>query len=153
MVEAEGERAADALSETVYQASRWLARAGWLILLLSLFREETRSWAWPAAQFVVPGLLCAGYAVLAVAGRRGLERYGLRTFFSLEGIGYLYTNRRALAASWQHFLALDLFAGAFMVQDGLARSMSCWLILLCLPFTLIVGPIGLLLYILLRFAT
>jgi hypothetical protein len=150
MARAKAKPVADALSETTFQASRWLARIGWLILVLSLFREETRPWAWPAAQFVVPALFCLGYILMVVTGRRGFEKYGLPTFFSLEGIGYLYTNTRALAASWLHFLALDLFAGAWMVQDGLARGMSCWLVLLCLPFTLMLGPVGLLLYIILR---
>jgi hypothetical protein len=153
LTEPEASIDADRFSNTIFEASRWLARAGWLILVASLFLPETRPWAWPTAQFVVPALFCLGYVLMVVTGRRGFAHYKLGTFFKLHKIGYLYTNPRALAASWLHFLALDLFAGAWMVQDGLAIGMRLWLILLCLPFTLMLGPVGLLLYIVLRFTT
>lgn len=152
MADADPNTGADILADRVYEASRWLARAGWLILVLSLFLPPTRWWAWPAAQFVIPGLFCLGYILMVWKGRSGFGRYGLGTFFALERIGYLYTNRSALNASWLHFLALDLFAGAWMVRDGVALGMPDWLIFICLPFTLMLGPVGLLLYIVLRFA-
>ena len=136
----------------VFEASRWLARAGWLILAISLFVPRTRRLAWPTAQFVVPAIFCLGYLLMVWQGRGGFERYGLSTFFFLEGIGHLYTNLNALTASWLHFLALDLFAGAWMVRDGVERGMPSLVIFLCLPFTLMLGPAGLLLYIVLRFA-
>lgn len=140
----------DLIAFTVYELSRWLARLGWLILAVSLFVPASRPYAWPAAQFVIPAIFCLAYIFMVWQGRSGFKRYGLRTFFDLDHIGYLYTNRSALNASWLHFLALDLFAGAWIVQDGLSIGMPAWLILLCLPFVLMLAPVGLLLYFALR---
>jgi ABA4-like protein len=73
------------------------------------------------------------------------------SFIKLNKIMELYQNPSPLTASWLHFLALDLFVGSWMVRDGIARGMPVLLIFICLPFTFIFGPAGLLLYILLRF--
>jgi len=143
--------AADSRAYASYELSRWIARLGWLILVVALFDATSRNYTLPAAQFVVPGLLCLLYIWMVWEGRGSFQKNGLRTFFGLDNIGDLYTNKCALNASWLHFLALDLFAGGWMVRDGLALGMSAWLILLCLPFTLMLGPVGVLFYILLRF--
>lgn len=134
----------------VFEVSRWLARIGWLLLLVSLFVRGTRRQAWPVTQFVIPAVICLAYVLLVVDGFEFVRIPA--SFESLNGIGDLYRHRGPLAASWLHFLALDLFAGTWMVRDGLERNLPVPLILLCLPFTYLLGPSGLLLYILLRFA-
>jgi len=137
---------------TVFDFCRWLARAGWLILLLSLFMPKARPMAWPTTQFVLPAILCAAYLLLVAMGFATLREIGYAAFSSLGGLRSLYADDGAIAASWVHFLAFDLFAGTWMVRDGLARRMPVALIFLCLPFTYLLGPSGLLLYILLRYA-
>lgn len=136
----------------VYELSRWLARFGWLILVAALLYGPWRQYTLPTAQFVFPAILCLLYIWMVWDGRTGFRENGLKTFFALDNIGKLYTNKCALNASWLHFLALDLFAGGFMVRDGLALDMPIWMIFLCLPFTLMLGPVGVLIYILFRFA-
>lgn len=141
----------DSLAYKSYELSRWVTRLGWLILVVALFDAAWRDYTLPTAQFVVPGILCLLYIWMVWEGRSGFKKNGLGTFFKLDNIGELYTNKCALNASWLHFLALDLFAGGWMVRDGLALGMPAWLILLCLPFTLVLGPVGVLFYIVLRF--
>lgn len=136
----------------VFELSRWVTRLGWLILVVALFHAASREYTLPAAQFLIPAILCLLYIWMVWEGRSGFEAHGLKTFFRLNYIGELYTNKSALNASWLHFLALDLFAGGWMVRDGLALGMPIWLIFLCLPFTLMLGPVGVLLYIVLRSA-
>jgi hypothetical protein len=143
---------ADDSALKAYELSRWVTRLGWLILVAALFDATWRKYTLPAAQFVVPAILCLMYLWMVWAGRSGFKAHGLKTFFNLRYIGELYTNLSALNASWLHFLALDLFAGGWMVRDGLALGMSPWLIFLCLPVTLMLGPLGVLLYIVLRIA-
>jgi Domain of unknown function (DUF4281) len=133
----------------VFEVTRWLARIGWLILLVSLFMPSTRPRVWPVTQFVIPALISLAYVLLVVDGFEFVDIPD--SFESLAGIGALYGHTGPLAASWLHFLAFDLFAGTWMVHDGLERNMPAGLILLCLPFTYLLGPSGLLLYILLRF--
>ena len=143
---------ADSRAYKVYELSRWLTRFGWLALVVALFYAPWREYALPTAQFVFPAILCLLYIWMVWDGRGGFKENRLKTFFALDNIGKLYTNKSALNASWLHFLALDLFAGGFMVRDGLALGMPVWMIFICLPFTLMLGPVGVLLYIVLRFA-
>jgi ABA4-like protein len=135
-----------------YELSRWVARLGWLILVFALLCPAWRQHTLPTAQFAFPAILCLMYLWMVWEGRGGFKAHGLKTFFNLDFIGELYTNKCALNASWLHFLALDLFAGGWMVRDGLALGMPIWLVFLCLPLTLMLGPLGVLVYILLRFA-
>lgn len=135
----------------VYTISKVVVVAGWLLLVASLFLPDWRRKLWPLTQFVLPAILCILYILMVLDGRHGFDVYGRGTFFSLEGIGWLYTKPSALNAGWLHFLALDLFAGSWIVRDGLERRIPTLLILLCLPFVLMLAPLGLLLYLTLRF--
>jgi hypothetical protein len=135
----------------VYAISKMVAVAGWLLLAVSLFTPRWRPKLWPLAQFVLPAILCILYVLMVIDGRDGFDRYGLGTFFSLEGVGWLYTKPSALNAGWLHFLALDLFAGSWIVRDGVERRIPTLLLLLCLPFVLMLAPLGLLLYLILRY--
>lgn len=143
---------ADRRAYRAYEASRWVARFGWLILFVALVYAPWRNYTLPAAHFAFPAILCLMYIWMVWEGRGGFRAHGLKTFFDLDFIGELYTDKSALNASWLHFLALDLFAGAWMVRDGLGLGMPVWLIFLCLPFTLMLGPVGVLIYIVLRIA-
>lgn len=135
-----------------YDFQRWVARLGWLVLVVALFDATWRKYTLPTAHFIFPAILCLLYVWMVWSGRSGFTENGLGTFFKLKNIGKLYTDLCALNASWLHFLALDLFAGGWMVRDGLALGMPAWLIFICLPFTLMLGPIGVLLYIVIRIA-
>ena len=135
----------------IYNLSKIVALAGWAIIFASLFLKAIRSWGLPVAQFVLPAVLSIMYLMMVWAGRHDLHLP--HSFTDLEGIHDLYQNRSALTASWLHFLAFDMFAGAWMVRDGATRGIPLLLILFCLPFTFIFGPLGLLLYIIIRFAT
>jgi hypothetical protein len=100
---------------------------------------------------VLPALLCVLYLVMVWDGWSGFHDFGFLTFFKLEGVSCLYRNPSALNAGWLHFLALDLFAATWIVRDGLERGLPRLLLFLLLPLTMMLGPAGLLAYILLRF--
>lgn len=124
-----------------------LAMAGWLALVAALFVQRARPIAWPAAQFVIPAILAATYVLLIAQGRDGFAEGG---FGSIAEVRALFQNDSALAAGWLHYLAFDLFVGAWISRDGIARGVPALLILLCLPLTFLFGPAGLLLYLLVR---
>ena len=48
--------------------------------------------------------------------------------------------------AWAHFVAFDLFVGRWIYCDGRSRSYSAWWVSPVLVLTLLVGPIGLLIY-------
>ncbi len=124
-----------------------LVVAGWLGLIVSLFVRQVRPFAWTAAQVIVPALLAGAYVLLLFNGREAFAEGG---FGSLEEVRTLFANDSALAAGWLHYLAFDLFVGAWITRDGAERRVPALLILPCLPLTFMFGPAGLLLYFALR---
>jgi hypothetical protein len=62
----------------------------------------------------------------------------------------LFQNKWLLLAGWIHYLAFDLFIGSWQVRDAAKQGISHWLVIPCLALTFMFGPIGLLLYFLLR---
>ena len=134
---------------TAFSLAGLLAIAGWLALLVALFVPAARPLAWPAAQLLIPTLLAIAYGLLLVAGRGAFESGG---FGSIDEVRLLFADDRALAAGWLHYLAFDLFVGAWISRDGTGRGIPALLLLPCLPLTFLFGPIGLLLYLTIRLA-
>jgi hypothetical protein len=73
-------------------------------------------------------------------------------FGSLEGVMLLFTSPHAVLAGWIHYLAFDLFVGAWEVRDARRHGLSHWMVVPCLALTLMLGPFGLLTYLVLRAA-
>ena len=48
--------------------------------------------------------------------------------------------------AWAHFVAFDLFVGRWIYNDSRGRQYSAWWVSPILVLTLLVGPVGLLLY-------
>lgn len=71
-------------------------------------------------------------------------------FGSLSAVARLFENRYALLAGWVHYLAFDLFIGSWQVRDAGRHEIRQWLVVPCLLFTLMFGPVGLLLYLAIR---
>ena len=74
------------------------------------------------------------------------------SFGSLQGVMLLFQSPTAVLGGWIHYLIFDLFIGAWIVRDAKRRDINHWLTLPILFATLMVGPVGLMLYLLLRFA-
>jgi hypothetical protein len=134
---------------TIFGLAGNLAILGWLVLLVALFVRSARRYAFPAAQLVIPAILALGYVLLIWQGRGGFEQGG---FGSLEAVRTLFANDAALAAGWLHYLAFDLFIGAWIARDAASRGISPLIVLPCLPLTFLLGPAGLLLYLAARAA-
>jgi hypothetical protein len=71
-------------------------------------------------------------------------------FGSLAQVARLFTSQYLLLAGWIHYLAFDLFTGAWQTRDALRLGLSKWLVAPCLVLTFLLGPVGLALYLLLR---
>lgn len=71
-------------------------------------------------------------------------------FGSLRGVMALFTSPYAVLAGWVHYLAFDLFVGAWEVRDAQRRGIPHLFVVPCLFFTLMLGPLGLALYLVVR---
>ena len=72
-------------------------------------------------------------------------------FLSLYGMMVAFSAPSIVVAGWIHYLIFDLFVGAWESRDALRRGVPYGLVIPCLLFTLMFGPVGLLLYVLVRF--
>ena len=124
--------------EQVFSACNMLALAGW-ILLLALPRHKR---AMAVAGTAIPLALAAIYLVLFVLHARG----STGGFGSLAAVAQLFDNHWLLLAGWVHYLAFDLFIGAWETRDAMARGVSRLVLAPCLALTFMLGPIGLLCY-------
>ncbi len=69
---------------------------------------------------------------------------------TLDTVATLLGSEAGATIGWVHFLAFDLFVGRWAYLDSQKRSISAWLMAPILYFTLMLGPIGFLLYLLVR---
>ena len=110
-------------------------------------------WAW--TQRVVhavwiPALLGATYVIFAVQALGGGGSEG--GFGSLGGVTALLSDPTGALIGWIHFLAFDLFVGAWEARDAERHGIPHWQVVPCLALTLMMGPSGLLLYFAIRAA-
>ena len=128
--------------EGMFSVCNMLALVGWL-LLLAVPRHRL---ATAIAGTVIPLTLASIYLTLFVLHAR--ESSG--GFSSLAAVAQLFENRWLLLAGWVHYLAFDLFIGAWETRDAMARRVPRLLLAPCLVMTFMLGPIGLLGYHLVR---
>jgi len=96
---------------------------------------------------LIPVLLASVYMTAFALNPDTPEDAG---FSSLHGVMQLFTAPYAVLAGWIHYLAFDLFVGAWEVRDAARRGIPHLMVIPCLVFTLMLGPIGFALYLALR---
>ena len=132
-------------------ANAW-ALLGWVILALAPKREIVV----PIVFFAGSVLLACLYAGLIIPLMAGLISDGGPTgrpaadLTSLAGGMALFDSPGGATIGWIHYLAFDLFVGIWIARNADAHKISRWFQIPILFFTLMAGPIGLLLYLLLR---
>ena len=130
-------------AEQIFAIANTIALLSWLVLLLAPRFVVTRKVILSGA---IPLLLSAAYMILIVMffGRAD------GGFDSLANVMKLFTNEWAALAGWIHYLAFDLLVGTWEVKDSETRGISHWFVIPCLILTFLLGPIGFLLYSVLR---
>lgn len=132
-------------AESVFQAANLFGLAGWAVLVAGIVLK--RSWLrdrlagiyWPLAFSV-------GYALTLSIGLGGEGG-----FSSLPAVRQLFMNDWALLAGWIHYLAFDLFIGAWIAGETERTGLSKLILIPILPLTFLFGPVGLLLHLAIRF--
>ena len=72
------------------------------------------------------------------------------SFGTLSGVASLFTNKFFLVAGWVHYLAFDLFVGAWIVRHARQHNINHWLTVPALLLTFMLGPVGYLFYFIMR---
>ncbi len=129
--------------ETLFSICNTAVLPGWLLLVVA------PRWKWTKIiinSCLLPLLLAVVYLFLIVA-HFGQTEGG---FGSLADVAKLFQNPHILLAGWIHYLAFDLFVGSWEVRDAERHRINHLLVIPCLILTFLLGPIGLLLYFILR---
>ena len=69
-----------------------------------------------------------------------------KIYFSLENLYTLFATESFLLIFWLHFLAVNLFLGSWISRDGVKYNMTRSLVFLPLILVYFTGPLGLVLY-------
>lgn len=121
--------------ETIFSLASMTAMLGWLALLASPLSPK---WSERIAGTAIPVLLAAAYAVLlALFWSGGDGGYG-----SLAEVSRLFERPESVLAAWIHFLAFDLFVGAWACRTARRESIPFWPVVPCLALTFLFGPAG-----------
>lgn len=126
--------------ESVFVACNLFVVPGWLLLLLA------PRWRWTSrvCRVWIPTILALVYCValgIAVSSDQALGGFG-----TLGAVRQLFENSWALLAGWIHYLAFDLFVGAWQLRDCQRRQIPHLRVVPSLVLTFLAGPVGLLTY-------
>jgi hypothetical protein len=131
--------------DSVFQLCNSIAMFGWIILIVLPM--------WYASDKFIIGIIVALFAIIYTYYIvTNISAIDMKSFSSLKGVTALFTNPLAVLIGWVHYLAFDLMVGIWIKNNSLKYGISHWLIIPCLLLTFMFGPIGLLLYLLVRFA-
>jgi hypothetical protein len=130
-------------ADALFSSLNLLAGVGWLILIVGGRVDRV---ATLIAGALVPLLLGAVYTALILTRFAGAEG----GFSSIGEVRALFANDWLLLAGWVHYLAFDLFIGSWEVRDARKHGIPHLAVIPCLILTFLFGPVGLLLYMLLR---
>ncbi|MCP4439749.1 MAG: DUF4281 domain-containing protein [Aureispira sp.] len=115
----------------------------WLMLIL------LPTWKWTERLVlrwqVFPLLLAIVYLVLTlidVFSGKG----GGADFTSFESIKSMFMREEVVLVGWIHYLVFDLFVGTWELKEAQRLKIPHWWLVPCLLLTLLLGPIGFLLF-------
>jgi hypothetical protein len=127
--------------EVLFQFANLFAIAGWIGLVVGIvtsrpwLRDRLAGQYWPM-------MIAVGYALAIMAG----WSEGEGEFASLAGVRQLFATDWLLLAGWMHYLAFDLFVGAWIAGETERAGLSRLVLIPVLPLTFMFGPAGFLLF-------
>ncbi|MDO1446002.1 ABA4-like family protein [Rhodocytophaga aerolata] len=127
-------------AEVLFSICSTLVLPQWLLLIFAPRWKWTK---WLRDTYSIPLLLAVVYGYLIAAHMGEAPDSG---FSSLTQVKNLFANDFLLLAGWIHYLAFDLVVGSWISKDAQQQGMSHLVVVPCLFFTFMLGPIGFLLY-------
>jgi hypothetical protein len=129
--------------DTVFSICSTIAMVGWIILIVLP--------GWYSADKFIIGIIITLFAI--VYAWMLFSKFSFadaQKFGSLNGVMELFKDPALVTAGWIHYLAFDLLAGLFIRYNAQKHGISHWLVIPCLLLTFMFGPVGLLLFLLIR---
>lgn len=131
--------------DALFKLANPLALAGWVVLVFAPLMPRL---AQIISGLVIPAILSLAYIVFVLVGWSGAKG----GYDSLANVMLLFDTPMVALAGWVHYLAFDLFVGAWQVRTAQKEGVSHFLVLPCLLLTFLFGPAGLALFLAIRLA-
>ena len=130
--------------ENIYLVANWGVIPFWFLLIFLPYNQITNFFT---QSVIVPLLLAIGYAYLSYTIYLDGNIFdGFELYRGLEGLYSMFANEALLLLFWLHFLAISLFAGAWIVRDSKKYLIPKIITIPSLFLTYFTGPIGLVMY-------
>ena len=130
--------------ENIYLIANWGIVPFWLLLIVFPNHQVTNFFI---QSIIVPLLLGTGYVYLSYnIYLDGNILGGFELYRWLDGLYSMFANESLLLIFWLHFLAISLFAGAWIVRDARKFFIPKIVIIPSLILTYLTGPVGLVFY-------
>ena len=134
--------------ENIYLIANWGVIPFWLLLVFIPNHQLTNILV---QSVIIPLLLAVGYAYLSYFIYLDGDIFdGFELYAGLDGLYSMFSNEVLLLIFWLHFLAISLFAGAWIVRDSKKYFIPKIVTVPSLILTYFTGPIGLVIYWFLR---
>ena len=130
--------------DNIFLLANYWAFAGWIALAFLPRSPKILAAILYAGVF----LLCLAYTVLIV----GIDPGGASgaDFTTLKGVMKLFDSPGGATMGWIHYLAFDLFTGMWIARDADQKGFSRIVQFPFLFLTLMVGPVGLFAWLIVR---
>jgi len=126
--------------ETWFIGAHAVALVGWLALFALPWIGRRRA-VLTARWAAVP--LCLLYLLFLLTHLKAIPT---DSGYTLEAIARFFDRPVLLLVGWIHYLVLDLFVGSWEAEHSERAGVPYALLALCLFATMMIGPLGLLLY-------
>lgn len=128
----------------VFSIANSMAMPMWLLMIILPKWKVTRFLIDYRVVPIVLSLFYAYYILVHIQTGGGLD------FGSLSSVMSLFTIENAVMAGWVHYLAFDLLVGMWMLNQNQKLGIHQLLMAPCLFATFMLGPLGFLLFMIIR---
>ena len=115
----------------------------WIPLIVAPYNPRIRN-----SLFGISVVLLAALYTFLFAGF--FDPGAMQSFSTLDGLMSLFSSREAVLVGWVHYLAFDLLTGLYVAQNAQKNALNPWIIRPLFLFVFMAGPVGFLLYTLVR---
>lgn len=133
--------------DPAYTAINLGVMPAWALLAFAPRAKVTQRLVHSFAYPVIYGALYSAFLIAAIFFGQSSPDAGMA---SIGGVSALFSHPVGVMTGWTHYLVFDLFVGAWISRDALSRAIPYWRVLPALFFTLMFGPVGLLIYFVIR---
>ncbi|MFM1874818.1 MAG: hypothetical protein RL266_555 [Bacteroidota bacterium] len=128
--------------ELVYSLANASVIPAWLLLMFAPQNKVTKLLVHSHLYASLLGLFYVYMLLTSIGGEGGMD--------TLQNLKLSFQREEVLILGWVHYLAFDLFVGAWITRDAATNQLQHMLVVPSLVLTLFIGPVGLLSYLLLR---